>query len=798
MDERQRSGQEVDGGRVIGQRALRKEDDRLLRGFGAFVDDLPEPAGTLHVAFVLSPHPHARIRRVDAETARAADGVVEVLTGADFAGTIKPIKPDLAQPGYQPVGRQAMATDRVRFAGELVAVVAATDRYRAEDAADLVEVDYEPLPAVVELEAARAAAAVKLHDDTADNVLFRADFKSEGFDEVFASADLVVRDYFLSHRLAALSLEPRGCLAVHDRGRDALTIWTSTQIPHMVRTGLAELLDWDETRLRVIAPDVGGGFGMKAYLYPEEVIVAALARRHGGAVKWVSDRREDLLNSTQSRDYRYDVAMAFRRDGTLLAVEAKIACNIGAYPSFPFGCSAEAGGAAIYLPGPYRLEQYAFETCAVATNTCPTGVYRGVAAPAAAFATEALMDRAARELGLDPGAIRRKNVLHKEEFPYVNVVGIRYDDGSYETCLGRALEVSGYDAFRRRLPADRLIDGKYRGIGIACIIEHTGQGASRYRQRGILRVPGYDSALVKLEPNGKAVAWVSQATQGQGHLTTFAQIVAQELGLELADVTIVEGDTAQGPYGTGTFASRGAVTGGGAVLRASGQVAEKIRRIAGHVLEAAPVDLELAEGHARVKGAPQLRIAIRDIAAMAYSLDHRELPPGEGFGLEATDYYDPPFASITNATHVAQVAVDPVTGLVDVERYVVVHDCGRVINPLIVDGQIQGGIVQGLGSVLCEAARYDGNGQPTTTTLMDYLLPTIADVPEIEVFHEETPSKDTAGGFKGVGEGGVIGAVPAIANAISDALHPFGARITSLPLRPDVIIAIIDGAKAAG
>jgi carbon-monoxide dehydrogenase large subunit len=773
---------------AIGKPVLRQEDDRLLRGYGCFVDDVPEPAGTVHLAFVLSSRAHARIVRIDTAQARAAEGVLAVCTGADFADSIRPFRPDSEQPGYQVVERPAIAIDRVRFVGELVAVVVAANRYLAEDAAELVEVEYDDLPVVVDMDAAQAGGAVRLHDHAVDNVVFRSSFKTSGFDEAVAGADLVVRDQFRSHRLSAVPLEPRGCLAVYDRSRDALTFWTSTQIPHVVRTALAELLSWEETRLRVIAPDVGGGFGTKAYLYPEEVVAAELTRRLRRPVKWISDRREDLLTSIHSRDYRYEVAIAFQKDGTLLAVDAKITCNIGAYPTFPFGGSLEAGGAALYLPGPYRLKHYAFDTRSVVTNTCPTGAYRGIAGPVAFFATEALMDRAARELGMDPAGIRLKNLLTQAEFPYVNVLGVKYDGGAYEGCFRRALAESGYAEFRRRQGEGRLIDGKYRGIGIASIVEHTGQGAGRYRKRGLWRIPGFDSALVKVEPSGQAVAFVSQATQGQGHLTAFAQIVADQLGLEVGQVTVVQGDTAQVPYGTGTFASRGAVLGGGAVLRASQEIAAKIRRIAGHLLEAAPADIELAGGEARVVGVPAMKAKLRDVAAVAYSLDSRELPPGESYGLEATDYYDPPVASITNATHVAQVAVDPVTGLVSVERYLVVHDCGRVINPLIVDGQIHGGIVQGLSSVLSEAIRYDDEGQLLTATLMDYLLSTAADVPDIEVGHEETWSTDTAGGFKGVGEGGVIGAVPAIANAVRDALLPFGAAVNALPLRPDAVV----------
>lgn len=776
---------------LIGRRIPRKEDDRLLRGLGKFTDDIAEPAGTLQAVFVMSSRAHARIIGIDIAEAQKAEGVVAVYIAKDFEGRIKPIISDIEQPGYQPVSRTVLPIDRVRFVGEPVAVVVAETRYLAEDAADLVRVDYEELEPVIDVDRAMLPDAPTLHDDTTGNVLFRASYKTPGFDAVFASADHVVQDTFQSHRLAVMALEPRGCLAVYDRSNDGLTLWTSTQIPHIVRTALANLLDWDETRLRVVAPDVGGGFGTKAYLYPEELIVSFLARELNAPVKWICDRREDLMTSTQGRQYRFNVALAFRKDGILLGARAKIDCNIGAYPGFPFGASAEAGGAAIYLPGPYRMPHYAYETQAIATNTCPSGVYRGVAAPVAAFATEALMDRAAHNLGIDPADIRRKNVLVANDLPYTNSTGIKYSAGSFDACLERAIEAIGYEAYRRTQTPERIRDGKLHGIGIANVVEHTGQGASRYRQRGILYVPGFDAAQVKVEPNGRAIAWVSECTQGQGHLTSFAQIVAEQLGISIDDVTIIEGDTGQGPYGTGTFASRGAVLAGGATLRASAKVAEKIRRIAAHVLEASENDIELADGKAHVSGVQQMSVSIREIAAIAHSMDPRALPESESFGLEATDYYDPPVASITNAAHIAEVSIDPITALITVEKYVVAHDCGRVINPLIVDGQIHGAVVQGISSVLSEAMQYDDDGQPMTVTLLDYLLATAADAPDITVLHEENWSPDTAGGFKGVGEGGVIGALPAVANAIADALTPFGARINQLPVRPSAIISLM-------
>jgi len=792
----ERTASDQDG--MIGRRVPRKEDGPLLRGLGAFTDDLDELPGTLHAVFVMSTRAHARIVGIDIADARLAEGVVAVYSGHDFVGRIKPIVSDIRQPGYQPVSRAVLPIDRVRFVGEAVAVVIAEDRYLAEDAAELVRVDYEELIPVTDVDHAMRPDAPTLHDEADGNVLFQGSYKTRNFDAVFASADHVVQDTFQSHRLAVVALEPRGCMAVYQRRNDSLTLWTSTQIPHIVRTAIANLLDWDETRLRVVAPDVGGGFGTKAYVYPEELIVSFIARELNAPVKWICDRREDLMTSAQGRQYRYDVALAFRKDGTLLAAKAKIDCNIGAYPGFPFGASAEAGGAAIYLPGPYRMTEYAYETRAIATTTCPSGVYRGVAAPVAFFATEALMDRAARDLGLDPADIRRKNVLVTSDLPYTNAVGIKYSSGSFDTCLERALDAADYAAFRRTQARDRLRDGKLHGIGIANVVEHTGQGASRYRQRGIQYVPGFDATQVKVEPNGRAIAWVSECTQGQGHLTSWAQIVADQLGIGIDDVTIIEGDTAQGPYGSGTFASRGAVLAGGATLRASSKVAEKIRRIAAHVLEVGADDLELAGGRVHVSGVRQMSVTIREIAAIAHSMDSRALPEGESFGLEATEYYDPPVASITNAAHVAQVSIDPVTGLVTVDKYVVAHDCGRVINPLIVDGQIHGAVVQGISSVLSEAMRYDEDGQLMTASLMDYLVATMSDAPDITVLHEESWSPDTAGGFKGVGEGGVIGALPAVANAIADALAPFGARINRLPLLPHAIVGLMTESDPAG
>ena len=786
---------EGSGENYIGRRVLRREDDRLLRGLGHFLDDVAEPPGTCHLAFVRSPHAHARIQGIDAAAALDLPGVVAVLVGAEVNDLAKPMCPDYDQPGYKVTERTVMAVERARFVGDAVAVVVAESAYIAEDAVELVELDCEPLPAVVDLDAALAPGAPPVHEHAGDNVLYNASFATEGFEEAFAAADHVFGDDFVSSRIAAVSIEPRGCLAEYDPGDDTLVFRSSTQIPHVLRTCLSDLLAWPETRIRVVTPDVGGGFGMKAHIYPEEIVAAALARKFRCAIKWVQDRREDLLTSTHARDYRYRVDIAVDNEGILKAIRARVHVNIGAYPSFPFGCSVEAGGAAIYLPGPYRLEHYAYETSAVTTHVCPSGVYRGVAQPVAFFATEGLMDRIARALGIDPAELRLRNLIAAPEFPYVNVVGIRYDAGSYVESLRRALDLIDYDGWRQTRRAPPGAHGKYRGIGIACITEHTGQGASRYRARGLLRVPGFDSAMIKVEPTGQVIAYISHATQGQGHLTSFAQVVAQHLGVKIENVMIAEGDTALAPYGSGTFASRAAVTGGGAALIAAGRLREKIARIGGHMLEVSPEDVDVDEGYVQVRGVPDLRVSVEDVAAVAYSLDSRTLPDGESYGLEAIDYYDPPSVSVTNACHIACVAVDAATGLVEVERYVVVHDCGRLINPTIVDGQIQGAVAQGLGQVLMEAIRYDDQGQLLTGHLMDYVVPTARDVPDMVIEYIETPSTETAGGFKGAGEGGVIGSVPAIANAVGDALAPLGVTITRMPLTAGYVLSLIEAAQ---
>ena len=782
---------------LIGKDVLRREDSYLLRGLGRYLDDLPEPKDVIHLGFVCSPHAHARILSVDGVEARALPGVIEVLTGPDLVGRIKPLAPEIEIAGYREVRRPVIAVDKAHFVGEYVAVVLAESAYVAQDAIELVEVTYHPLPAVARIKEALAADAPLVHEVLGDNILFESHFETEGFEQHFQGADMVLEEEFRTGRVTGVPIEPRGCMAVPDPIADSITLWTTTQIPHIVRTAVADHLAMPEPLLRVATPAVGGGFGTKAQVYPDELIVVALARQYGRAVKWVQDRREGLLSDAHAREHIYKIQVACNRDSVIQAVRLDYMTNAGAFSTHPFACTLEATGGARMLPGPYKIRNYKYDVRSLATNTAPTGAYRGTGQPSCFLAIEGMMDRIGRKLGIDPAEVRRRNVVRPEDFPYVNVVGVRYDTGSYLESLERALEMAGYEDYRRNQPADRLVDGKYRGIGICNYTEVSGTGAPGWRVRGFSKMPGFDSSLVRVEPDGRVTVHLSQADAGQGHYTTLAQVAADRLGARWEDVTVVEGDTAKTPYGTGTFASRSSVVGGGSLIRCSEKLAMKIRRIAEHMLNVDANRFVLKDGRVQVADAPEIGLSFKEVAETAYSMNNLPLPQGEEHGLEATDYYDPPLVTLANGAHVVQVAVDPEDGRVEIERYAVVHDCGRVINPMIVEGQVQGATAQGIGEALMEEIVYDADGQHLNANLLDYLLPTALDIPDLEMDYIETPSIDTVGGFKGIAEGGVTGAVPAIANAVADALAGLGATINSVPLRPSLVLEKIHKARGS-
>ncbi len=773
---------------LIGASVRRVEDERLLTGRGRFVGDMVLP-GMLHAAFLRSVHAHARLLSIDVTRARAAAGITACVTGEDLAPHARAVRAESRMKGYFATDFPALARGKVRFTGEAVAAALGESRYAAEDALELIDVRYEPLAAVATVEAGREAGSALLHEAAGTNVLLTRAFVQGDVDAAIKSAAVVVGDTFRFHRHAGITMENRACLAEWDAGAGVLTLWSSTQVPGLLRDALADVLDLPAHRVRVVAPDVGGGFGVKGALYPEEVAVCALARLTGRPVKWVGDRREDLLTTTQAWDEVVECDLALDPDGTIRGLRARVLGDIGAYSIHPWTASIEVIQVISFLPGPYRVPHYRGEAWGVATNKAPTGPYRGVGRPVSTFVTESLIERAARRLGMDPVELRLKNLIRNDEFPYRSPSGVVWDNGSFVETLERARDIAGYaqvrDEQRRAGPSARRL-----GIGVASYVELTGVGSAIPASPGAAINTGTEGATIRVDPGGTVTAIFGVACHGQGHETSLAQIVAQELGASFDDVRVIEGDTAASPTGTGTYASRTAVIAGGAAILAARALKEKAVRIAAHQLEASVDDVVLEGGRASVRGAADRSVTLRDIAGAAYA-GSRKLPKGMEPGLEATRFYDPYFGSASNAAHVAVVEVDVETCAVAIRRFVLVEDCGRMINPMIVEGQAIGGVAQGIGAALLEEVVYNEAGQLLTGTLMDYLVPTASEIPLVEVLHLDRPSPATLGGFKGVGEGGTIGAPAAVANAIADALAPLGIDITELPMTPDRLFRLI-------
>jgi carbon-monoxide dehydrogenase large subunit len=732
------------------------------------VDDLVLPR-MLHAAFVRSPHAHAAVRRLHVGAARSVDGVVAVLGPADLgAGALAP---RLAGEGFTPTAWPALAREP-RFCGEAVAVVAATSAYAAADGVERVVVDYDVRPARASLEAALREGAV----------LFRRTHRRGDVEAAFAGAAVVLRETFAHARVTASPLEPRGIVA--DWDGETLTVWASSQTPRIMRTALAGALGLDEGRVRVIAPDVGGGFGLKMHVFPEDVAVAALARRLGRPVKWIELRRENLAAASQAREQRLEVEVAADAGGRLLALRARALADAGAYHVYPLTAALEPLGSATILPGPYQTPAYAFEAVALATHKPPLGAYRGVGMTMGAFAMERVLDLVGRRVGLDPAEIRRRNLIPREAYPFTSASGQRYDSGDFPKALEQALAAADYEGMRRAQAGARAA-GRLVGIGLACYTEYTGMGSAVFRGRGMEDVPGIEAARVRVEPDGSVRCATSFPSQGQGHATTIAQVVADRLGVELERVRVEPTDTATAPPGSGTFGSRGAVSIGGTVSVATERLRPRIIALAASLLEVAAADVVLDGGRAHVRGFPARAVTLAEIARAAYSPPRGAVPPDGTAaepGLEATVYFDPPGPTFSGAVHIAMAEVDRDTGRVTIQRYVLVEDCGPVVNPTIVEGQIHGAVVQGIGEALFERIVYDEAGQLVTGTLMDYALPKAADVPSFEIGHLETPSPVMPGGLKGMGEGGTIGAPAAVANAVADAVAPLGVAITALPI----------------
>jgi carbon-monoxide dehydrogenase large subunit len=812
----------------IGTSIRRKEDGRLLTGRGQYVDDVQFP-GMLHLAVLRSPHAHARIQRIDAEAARARPGVVAVVTGATVRERLGPLptggrkQGEAARviaiaPEVVPLIRMEvqplLAVEKTRFVGEAVAVVLAESRYAAEDAAEAIVVDYEPLSAVTDVAAASQPAAPRLHEEFEDNVSLRLHVTAgapDAVDAAFASADRTVRRRVRMQRITGIPIETRGVVA-RPESDGRLTVWAASQSVHMSREAIAQGLQMDPARIRVIARDVGGGFGIKSGVYAEVLLVAWLAREYGRPVKWTEDRTEHLQSATQTRDQVHDIEVALRADGTILGLRDHFTVDGGAYNPLGLG---QPHNTASHLVGPYRVPALDVEGAVYYTNKAPFAPYRGAGRPEAVFAMDRLLDAAARELAIDPADLRRRNLVTLAEMPYDTGIMARdgknhvYDSGDYPACFEKALDLIGYDALRREQSA-LWARGVYRGVGLSAYVESTGSGP-------------FEGAVVGLDADGHVWVYTGACSQGQGMETVFAQVCAEQLGVSVDQVTVVPGDTAGIARGQGTRASRSTVTAGAAIGHASQLVGARLRELAADLLEASPADLEIRGATVQVRGVPDRAVTLAEIAHRANLTPQPPLPRDDGnpapsspappappflhregglggvgppLPIQAEHYYEPPAFTYANAVQAALVEVDVETGQVTLLKLVVVHDSGRIINPVLADGQVCGGVAQGIGNALMEEVVYDENGQLVTGSLMDYLVPTACDVPPIALGHFESPTTRNPLGFKGLGEGGAIAPPAAIANAVEDALRPFGVEVTATPLTPERVLALIDAAKA--
>jgi carbon-monoxide dehydrogenase large subunit len=773
----------------IGTRVPRKEDRRLITGTGTYTDDIVLP-GMVHAHLVRSPHAHARITRIDTVAAKRAPGVVTVLSGAETTGTgTLPLFVNV--PGIKQSKHFPLATDKVRYAGDAVAVVVAESRAAAKAAAALVDVEYELLPVVVDAEQALAKDAPILHEELGTNLACTYPFKGGDIDTAFREAEVVVRQRIVNQRLIPNAMEPRSVVAKVDGGD--LTLWSTTQIPHFVQLFVAINLGVPQNHVRVIAPEVGGGFGSKLNVYAEELLVPFLARMLGRPVKWTEERREGYLATTHGRDMVHDVEIAAKRDGTVLGLRVRTVANMGGYLQAFAPISATILHVFI-IPGAYRLPAFDCEVRAVYTNTTPIDAYRGAGRPEAAFLIERIMDRLADELGMDPAELRRKNFVPADAFPYTTVSTLVYDSGNYEAALDRALERAEYKGFaKRRDEAKRR--GRLRGIGLSSYVEICGLAPSKANAALGIGWGGYESARIRVNPLGTVQVWTGTSPHGQGHETSWSQIVADQLGLRPDDVEVLHGDTLESPgMGVGTFGSRSLAVGGIAVHKATGRIREKVIQLAAHLLEASPADVVFEGGKLFVKGVPERSKAFGEVVFQLYLAAN--LPDGMEPGLEAIVYHDPENFTYPFGTHVCEVEIDPDTGKVEIARYSAVDDCGIQINPMIVEGQLHGGIVQAIGQALFEGAVYDANGQLLTGSMLDYHVPTAADVPSVDLDHTVTPSPVNPLGVKGIGEAGTIGATPAVVNAVVDALSPLGVTHLDMPLTPERLWRAIRDAQA--
>ncbi|MFB5189711.1 xanthine dehydrogenase family protein molybdopterin-binding subunit [Alicyclobacillus fastidiosus] len=757
--------------RFTGARVTRMEDDRLLKGQGRYLDDITVP-GMLEIAFVRSNRSAAKLVEVDVEAARNLPGVIAVLTAEDCPYVLHDEK-------YQ-VDQSVLAKDEVRFVGEPIVAIVAENRYIAEDATELVRVQYDALPPV--LTAKDALGDTRRVHSQRPNVFEHWEQVTDGFEDAFNAAPHRAQATFVTHRQTGVPMETRGCAAMVDPASGRLTVYVSHQSVHQFRTDLIKVMNLDEHQVRVVVPEVGGAFGIKAMFYTEYIVVTHAAKTLGRPVKWIGDRTESLLADCHARDNIHEVEVAFDDDGVICAVRDNVIGDTGAYPILGFpGAVGEAGWATGHLTGPYKIPHVSITVDCVFSNKTPVGAYRGVGGPVGAQVQEGYIDLVARKLGKDPIEVRRVNLIQKDQFPFVSATGNTYDPGSYAESMEEALRLIGYDTFRDEQVEARK-QGRYLGIGVCVFVEPSAGVSSEAGS-----IP-YEAVTLRLEPSGKITASTGLGPSGQGHETTLAQLIADELSVDVGDIVVLHGDTDSAPFGGGTGGSRSATIGGGAALKAAREMRGKLAKIAAHLLEASEEDIEFQDGQAHVAGVPSRGHSIAQLARIAYT-DVSKLPDDMQPGLEVVSRYRPPMSvTYSNGTHAVKVEVDVQTGLVKILDYVAVNDCGVLINPMIVEGQIHGGVAQGIGSTFLEELRYDDAGQLTTTSLAEYLLPAMTDVPRMRIEHLVTPSGND-GGFKGMGEGSLIAGPPSLCSAVSNALEPFGVFVTEIPILPQHIIA---------
>jgi aerobic carbon-monoxide dehydrogenase large subunit len=780
--------------RVFGSGIKRREDPRLLTGTARYTADMTLP-GQLYAAILRSPHGHARIRKIDTAAAKAAPGVVAAFTGADTEGVLGSIpcawlvpNSDLKTTPYPPLAKGV-----VRYVGDAVAVVVAESPQQAADAVELIEADYEPLKATVDPEQATKSGAPQLHEEAPNNIAFHWTVGGGDIDAAFKNADVVVRDRIIQQRLIPTAMETRGALAHYLPATGELTLWNTTQNPHIVRFIMSLVAGIPEDRLRVIAPEVGGGFGSKIPQIQGDFITVFCSMKLGRPVKWIESRSENYQSTTHGRDHVQDVEMAATKDGKILGLRCTVWAGMGAYLSTAApGIPTILHG--LMLSGPYQIGAVKEDVYGVYTNTTPVEAYRGAGRPEATFMLERVIDRLARELKMDPAEIRKRNLIPRFDNGHDVVTGLKYDSGNYQGAMDKALAHVNYAGLRKE-QAEARKKGRYLGVGVGMYVEICGLGPSQVA--GAVGFQGglWESAIVRFHPSGKAHVFIGSSPHGQGEETTFAQIVADELGVSVSDVKIVHGDTENTPMGWGTYGSRTTAVSGAALAVATRKIKEKAKLLTSHLLEAAVEDIEYANGKFFVRGFPDKAKTIQDIALMANVAWN--MPQGMEPGLEATTFYDPPNFVYPFGAHVAVVEVDPETGHIELKRYVAVDDCGHQINPMIVEGQVHGGVVQGIGQALWEQAVYAENGQLLTGSLADYAIPRADVLPDIEVLSTVTPSPHHPLGVKGIGEAGTIVSTCTVYNAVIDALEPFNVQSIQMPLTPERVFGAMSARKGA-